>query len=89
MVIKSLSALEDRFNAMLPHDDMMIPHWQKLANGVSGRHKVEDMQFYRISLPISVLDIMFPSFHLIKKLRLYTTGLGNDGIMKLSSFIKG
>ena len=75
------------FNGVLPHHDWILPHWKKLANRLRGRASV-NIQLFRISLPVSVLEIVLPSLHSIEELRFSATQLGNDGFLKLSSFLK-
>lgn len=43
------------------YHDMILPHWQKFANGLRGRTNVEEVQILGIPLPVSVLDILFPT----------------------------
>ena len=47
---------------VLPHHDMMLPHWQKFANVLRGRMNADDVLLHCVSLPVSVLDIIFPAF---------------------------
>ena len=74
----------------LPHHDMLLPHWQKLAKGLKGRTKVEEIKIYGVSLPVSVLDIIFPTIHSmnLETLSIYKTGFGNEEYLGLSSFFK-
>ena len=76
---------------MLPHHDMMIPHWQKFAKRLAGRTKVEEVKIYSVSLPRPVLDIILPTLQTLNLvgLTLFSTGLGNEGFQRLSSFVKG
>lgn len=73
---------------ILPHHDMMLPHWQKLLKTL--RTNIDTIKIFNISLPVAVLDIMFPSFQSLNlvHLTLHQTGLGSGGLLKLSSFIK-
>jgi len=77
---------------ILPYHEMLLPHWQRLANRLRGRTKMEDvqMQIMGISLPISVLDIILPAFQSMNltKLTLGDVALGRDGFQRLSSFIR-
>merc|ERR1719183_357110 len=68
----------------------MIPHWQKLFKAVHGRTSINEFTLIGISLPISVLDIMFPALQSINLEQFGTAsvGLGRDEFVKLSSFIK-
>ena len=74
----------------LPHNDMMLPHWQKFAIGLKRRTSVEEVQILGISLPVSVLDIIFPALQSLslKDVTLFNTGLGNEGFQCLSAFLK-
>ena len=47
---------------ILPYNDMMLPHWKKLANGLFGRTNFNIIYIFGISLPRSILDIMFPTY---------------------------
>ena len=78
-----------RLRFIVPHHDMLIPHWQKLAIGLIGR-KLVKVSIQGITLPTPVLDIMFPALHLVslKKLFLIKARLGNEGLLRLTSFIK-
>ena len=74
----------------LPHHDLMIPHWKKFAKALKGRTSVPiNAYFTGISLPTSVLDIVFPAFQLVNivELTLFGTGLGDEGFQCLSSFL--
>ena len=42
----------------LSHNDMMLPHWQKFGDSVSGRNTVKDVHLCGVHLPVSVLDII-------------------------------
>ena len=77
-------------NDMLAHHDMMLPHWQKLFKALNDRRTtVDGVKLYGIGLPRPLLNIMFPAFQSLnlKDLMLCGTGLGNDGYMKLASFL--
>ena len=82
--------IRGRPGGILAHHDMMIPHWQKLFKTLRGRTKINFIKILCISLPVPVLDIMFPTLHTmnLKDLTLYQTGLGSGGLLKLSSYIK-
>jgi hypothetical protein len=72
----------------LRHHDMMLPHWQKLFKA-HGR-TLECIQIFEVIMSKSVLDIMFPTMQSVdlKTLTFYNVELGNDGFLKLSSFLK-
>lgn len=74
----------------LRHHDMMLPHWQKLFKALHGRTSLECIQISEVIMSKSVLDIMFPTIQSIdlKTLTFYDVELGNDGFLKLSSFLK-
>ena len=83
--------LRGRGEGALPYHDMMLPHWKKFAKTLSsGRTSVEYIGFTGISLPVSLLDIVFPALQVanIVELSLFGTGLGNDGFQCLSSFLE-
>lgn len=82
--------LSGRFGGILSHHDMLLPHWQKLFKTIHGRNSVIKVEIAGISLPIPVLDIMFPVLQSInlESLTLYHTGLGNDGLQCLISFLE-
>ena len=63
---------------VLPHHDMLLPHWQKFAKGLKGRTKVEEVKIYGVSLPVSVVDIIFPTIQSmnLETLSIYKTGFG-------------
>jgi len=77
---------------MLPHHDMMLPHWKKLFKTLNNRtSEYIKLSISGIHLPVSVLDIVFTTLQqpvILKKLVLCGVGLGIDGSMMLSSFIK-
>lgn len=75
---------------ILSYHELMLPHWQKLLKTLHGRTHINTIKILGISLPVPVLDIMFPTFHSINlvTLTLFQTGLGIDGLLKLSCFIK-
>jgi len=78
-------------NFKLSHHDMMLPHWQKFRNSMSGRNTVKDVHLCGVHLPVSVLDIILPTFQSmnnLSSLTLYRTGLRNEGFRRLSSFLK-
>ena len=74
--------------APLPYHDRILPHWKKLAKALKGRTNVEFL-IAGISLPILVLDVMFPALELAKitQLVLSRTDLGNDELERLISFL--
>jgi len=49
-------------NCKLSHNDLMLPHWQKFGTCLSGRNTVKDVYLCGVELPVSVLDIILPSF---------------------------
>jgi len=73
-----------------PHHDMMLPHWKKFAKALIGRVSVEILTIVGISLPVSVLDIIFPTLQTmnLSDLRLVDVGLSNEGMLRLSSFLR-
>ena len=73
----------------LPYHGMMLPHWKKLAKSLSGRTAINSIQICSVSLPISVLDVMFSALHSVDIIRLVLDGtdLGNDGLERLTSFL--
>ena len=76
---------------ILPHHDMMLPHWKKFANGLSRRASVTSLRIGGIYLPAPVLDIILPPLQSIQnltKLTLCNTGLGKDIFLKISSFLE-
>ena len=74
----------------LPHHEILLPHWQKFANGLRGRTNVERIEFVGISLPASVLDIMFPTLQSmnLNELMLFGSRLGNEGFRSLTASLK-
>ena len=78
-----------RGEEVLPHHDMMLPHWKKLAKSLSGRTSINSIQICSVSLPISVLDVMFSALHSvdITQLVLDGTDLGKVGLHRLISFL--
>ena len=76
----------------LLHDDMMLPHWEKLAKSLNRqRTTVEQVQINQIDLPMSILDIILPAFQSMDNLRTLSisqTSLRNDGLQRLSTFLK-
>ena len=75
---------------MLPHHDMLLPHWQKFANELRGRNSVDSCNIFGISLPISVLDIILPSLQTMNlaELALIDVNLRSDEFLRLSSFLR-
>ena len=77
---------------VLPHHDMMIPHWQKLFRALNGRTLIiKQFSIIGISLPVQVLDIMLPVLQSVnlEKFGSASVGLGRDGFLKLTSFLRG
>jgi len=76
-------------SVILRHHDMMLPHWQKLAKALHGRTSINSIRIAAISMPVSVLDIMLPTFQSMNNLvdlRFCAARLG--GYRKLLSFVK-
>jgi len=76
---------------ILPYHDMLLPHWQKLFKALNGRtSSIKAMSLMGISLPTTVLDIMFSASKSInlEEFATVSVGLGRDGFLKLSSFIR-
>ena len=82
--------VKGNLGSILQHHDMMLPHWQKFANGLRGRTSIKALTLMGISLPIPVLDIMFPALQStnLEQFGLVKAGLGSDGFQCLSSFLK-
>ena len=79
------------YGGVLPHHDLMLPHWKKLAKALEGRTSVEQQFLIQNnSLPVPVLDIVFPTLQTmnLETLTLFTTELGNDGFLRLSTFLR-
>jgi len=72
----------------LPYHDMILPHWKKLAKALKGRTNVEFL-ITGISLPISVLDVMFPAVQMmnLQTLQLLGVDMGNTGLLRLAAFL--
>jgi hypothetical protein len=80
-----------RGGVRLPHHEMMLLHWQKFANALRGRASVEEFLVQNNRLPVPVLDIVFPALQTMNnlaELTLFITELGNDGFLRLSSFLR-
>jgi len=81
---------EKAHGGILPHHDIMLPHWKKFAKSLNGRASVTHFRIEGIYLPIPVLDIIFPtlqSMHNLISLSLHRTRLDNEGYIRLSSFL--
>ena len=65
----------------IPHHDMLLPHWQKFAKCLNGCTSLVDLQITTISLPASVLDILFPVLQSMNLSNLELSGMDYDGIM--------
>ena len=79
------------YGGVLPHHDLMLPHWRKFAKALNGRTSfVEQFLVQNNSLPVPVLDIVLPTLQTmnLEILTLFTTELGNDGFQCLSAFLK-
>jgi len=77
---------------ILLHHELLLPRWDKFANGLRGRDSVTRVRLRGISLPPPVLDIVFPalqSMNSLIHLTLYRNDLGNEGYQRLSSFLEG
>jgi len=75
----------------LHHNDMMLPHWQRFGSSLIGRSTVKDVRLCGFTLPASVLDIILPTFQTMDNLThlsLYFASLGNEGFLRLSSFLQ-
>lgn len=77
--------------AVLPYHDILLPHWNSLFKALNGRTSTKRLFFTGISLPASVLDIMFPVLQSmnLEALGLIKVGWGENGLLKLSSFLSG
>ena len=81
--------LKGTFNDILPHHDMLLPHWNRLAKALHGRTSINSIRIAAISMPVSVVDIMFPAFQSMNNLvdlRFCAARLGD--YRKLLSFVK-
>ena len=89
---ETIIKLEGRPDGILPHHDMMLPHWQKLGKALHGRTSINSLsiEFYNIHLAPPVLDIMFPALQSMDlyNITLNRNDLGYDEYMLLSSYIK-
>ena len=74
---------------LLPHHDLMIPHWQKLLKSLKGRTNVA-FGLVDISLPASLLETVFPALQLVNivELTLFGCRMGSEGFTLLSSFLE-
>jgi len=73
---------------ILPHDDMLIPHWKKLAKATGAR--ATDFRILNITMPESVLDIMLPSLrsnNVLTRISLCNSNMGNEGLLRLADFL--
>ena len=70
-------------DCILPHHDIMLPHWKKLTKAFNGT-----LYIMNISLPRPVLETILPSLHRLKSLALLRVNLMNDGYECLSSFLE-
>jgi len=77
-------------SVILPYHDMLLPHWNKLFKALNGRTSIKAISLMGISLPTVVLDIMFSALKSInlEEFATVSVGLGRDGFLKLSSFIR-
>jgi len=69
----------------------ILPHWKRFATALNGRTSFEEINIRGISLPVPVLDTIFPALISmnLRDVVLCNVGLGNDGFQHLSSFVKG
>jgi len=74
---------------LLPHHDLMIPHWQKLLKSLKGRTNVA-FGLVDISLPASLLETVFPALQLVNivELTLFGCRMGSEGFTLLSFFLE-
>ena len=81
--------IKGRRSGAIPHHDMLIPHWKKLFKALCGRASINSLRMMGISLPVSVLDIMFPTLQNINISEVaLDVQFGNEGLLRLTSFIK-
>ena len=87
---KSINLVGSSDDNMLPHHDLMIPHWNKLFKAIDGRTSVDYFYIGDLCMPGSVLDIMFPALQSLNLNTLYLSqvGLESDGYKLLASFLK-
>ena len=83
------------FDYVVPHHDIIIPRWKELAKSLIRGTLIEQVHIKRfsivgVSLPVSVLDIIFPAIQSMKldELSLVDVGLSNAGMLRLSSFLR-
>jgi len=77
---------------IIPHHELLLPHWDKFANELRGRDSVSRLRLRGISLPPRVLDIVFPALQSMNSLiylTLYRNDLGNEGYQRLVAFLEG
>ena len=88
--LKPRGAEGDELSGIMPHHDLLLPHWKKFANALRGRPNVESMTIARVALPPPVLDVILPALLVLslKEFDLIGTELGASGFLLLSSFIK-
>ena len=73
----------------LPHHDMMLPHWKRFADEVSGHSNVDSIFIFDIGMPVSVLDMILPKLQMmnLKTLQLLGVNMGNKGLLRLAAFL--
>ena len=77
----------------LSHHDIMLPHWKKLAKALEKRTNMTEVVISGISLPLPVLDIIFPALQStnLENLVLSAASLHSDGsagYQRLTSFLR-
>jgi len=87
---ETLIKLDGGDTSIVTHHDMMLPHWKKLFKALRGRTSVDEVFISAITLPISILDIMFPTFQSmnLNHIVLSYTRLGVEGLLRLTYFVK-
>ena len=82
--------LRGRNSPILPHHDMMLPHWQKLFKALSGRtSETFDVNVGGICIHRPVQDFMFSALQSmnLSSLVLCNVELGNEGLLRLAAFL--
>jgi len=90
-----IACRREDFDYVVPHHDIMFPRWKDLTKSLIRRTLIEQVHIKRfsivgVSLPVSVLDIIFPAIQSMKldELSLVDVGLSNEGMLRLSSFLR-
>jgi hypothetical protein len=81
-----------RIDQIIPHHELLLPHWDKFANELRGRDSVTRVRLRGISLPLPALDILFQALQSMNSLiylTLYRNDLGNEGYQRLVAFLEG